>query len=121
VAAVLHQKARIQGRETAVIIGGGNIDVTLLSRIIERGLVKEGRLVRVRIPLADHPGALQRLTTILAAQRANIVQVVHDRAWFGAHLGEGIVDLTLETRGREHVGELLAQLTQAGYRHERVS
>ncbi|HEY6344139.1 MAG TPA: threonine ammonia-lyase [Bryobacteraceae bacterium] len=121
VAAMLHQKTRLQGRKTAVVIGGGNIDVTLLSRIIERGLVKEGRLVRVRIPLADHPGALQRLTAILAAQRANIVQVVHDRAWFGAHLGEGIVDLTVETRGREHVGELLAKLAQAGYRHERVS
>jgi threonine dehydratase len=121
VAAMLHQKTRLQGRKTAVVIGGGNIDVTLLSRIIERGLVKEGRLVRVRIPLADHPGALERLTAILAAQRANIVQVVHDRAWFGAHLGEGVVDLTLETRGREHVGELLAKLAQAGYRHERVS
>jgi threonine dehydratase len=121
VAAMLHQKTPLEGRKTAVVVGGGNIDVTLLSRIIERGLVKEGRLVRLRIPLADHPGALQRLTTVLAAQRANIVQVVHDRAWFGAHLGEGVVDLTLETRGREHVGELLAQLAQAGYRHERVS
>lgn len=119
-AALLNRKARLQGRKVAVIVGGGNIDVTLLSNIIERGLVKEGRLVRMRIPLPDHPGSLQRLTTILAAERANIVQVIHDRAYFGAHLGEGIVDVTLETRGPEHVGELLSKLAEAGYRYDRV-
>jgi len=120
VAALLHKKTGLQGKNVAAIIGGGNIDVTLLSRIIERGLVKDGRLVRLRIPLPDHPGALQRLTTILAAERANIVQVVHDRAYFGVHLGEGIVDVTVETRGREHAGELLRKLGEAGYSYERV-
>jgi threonine dehydratase len=120
VAALLNRKAKLEGKKTAAIVGGGNIDVTLLSRIIERGLVKEGRLVRMRIPLLDHPGALQELTSILAAERANIVQVVHDRAYFGAHLGEGVVDITLETRGRDHVGELLGKLAEAGYRYERV-
>ena len=120
VAALLNHKTHLSGKRVAVIAGGGNIDVTLLARIIERGLVKEGRLVRMRIPLPDHPGALHRLTTILAAERANIVQVLHDRAYFGAHLGEGIVDITLETRGPEHVGELLTRLSDAGYRYERV-
>ena len=120
VAALLQRKASLQGKRTAALIGGGNIDVTLLSRIIERGLVKDGRLVRVRIPLPDHPGALQRLTTVIASAHSNIVQVVHDRAYFGAHLGEGIVDITLETRGPEHVEELTAKLAQAGYRIERV-
>jgi threonine dehydratase len=119
VAAMLHRKTRPDGK-TAVVIGGGNIDVTLLSRIIERGLVKDGRLVRMRIPLPDHPGALQHLTAILAAQHANIIQVIHDRAYFGAHLGEGIVDITVETRGPEHVGELLQRLREAGYALERV-
>jgi threonine dehydratase len=102
------------------VIGGGNIDVTLLSRIIERGLVKDGRLVRVRIALPDHPGALQKLTTVIASAHANIVQVVHDRAYFGAHLGEGIVDITMETRGPGHVEELLGSLREAGYRLEQV-
>jgi threonine dehydratase len=120
VAALLHKKTGLQGKNVAAIIGGGNIDVTLLSRIIEHGLVKDGRLVRLRIPLPDHPGALQRLTTILAAERANIVQVVHDRAYFGVHLGEGIVDVTVETRGREHAGELLRKLGEAGYSYDRV-
>jgi threonine dehydratase len=120
VAALVNHKTHLGGKQLAVIVGGGNIDVTLLARIIERGLVKEGRLVRMRIPLLDHPGALQRLTTSLAAERANIVQVVHDRAYFGAHLGEGMVDITLETRGPGHVGELLSRLSDAGYRYERV-
>ena len=120
VAALLQRKTSLQQKRTAVVIGGGNIDVSLLSRIIERGLVKDGRLVRVRIPLPDHPGALQQLTAVIASAHANIVQVVHDRAYFGAHLGEGIVDITMETRGPEHVEELTAKLAQAGYRLERV-
>jgi threonine dehydratase len=120
VAAILHRKSSLEGKKTAAVIGGGNIDVSLLSRIIERGLVKDGRLVRVRIPLPDHPGALQQLTTVIASARANIVQVVHDRAYFGAHLGEGIVDITMETRGPEHVEELTAKLAAAGYRLEQV-
>jgi threonine dehydratase len=120
VAAVLQRKTSLQGRRIAVVIGGGNIDVTLLSRIIERGLVKDGRLVRVRIPVPDHPGALQHLTAVIAAEHANIVQVVHDRAYFGAHLGEGVVDITMETRGPEHVEELTSKLRQAGYPLEEV-
>lgn len=121
VAALLQRKVpELAGKNVAVVIGGGNIDVTLLSRIIERGLVKDGRLVRLRVPLPDHPGALNRFTSILAAEHANIVQVIHDRAYFGVHLGEGIVDITLETRGPEHVDELLGKLAAAGYRYERV-
>jgi threonine dehydratase len=120
VAALLRRKTSLEKKNVAVIIGGGNIDVTLLSRIIERALVKDGRLVRCRIPVPDHPGALQQLTTLLAAQHANIVQVIHDRAYFGAHLGEGVVDITVETRGPEHVEELLRKFAAAGYKYERV-
>jgi len=120
VAALLRRKTGLEGKNVAVVIGGGNIDVTLLSRIIERALVKDGRLVRMRIPVPDHPGALQQLTTLLAIERANIVQVIHDRAYFGAHLGEGVVDITVETRGPEHVEELLGKLAAAGYKYERV-
>ncbi|HEY1760762.1 MAG TPA: threonine ammonia-lyase [Bryobacteraceae bacterium] len=120
VAAVLQRKTSLQGKKIAVVIGGGNIDVTLLSRIIERGLVKDGRLVRVRIPVPDHPGALQHLTAVIATEHANIVQVVHDRAYFGAHLGEGVVDITMETRGPEHVEELTRKLRAAGYPLEQV-
>ena len=96
---------------TAVIVGGGNIDVTLLSRIIERGLVQDGRLIRLRIHLLDRPGALADLTQIIAAHRANIVDTLHNRAYYGVNLGDTVIDITMETRGREQVEELLAALT----------
>src|SRR5580700_3259115 len=73
IAAVLNRKLPLQSKRVAVLVCGGNIDVTLLSRIIERGLVKDGRLVRLRVHLPDYPGALHRLTSILAQHRANIV------------------------------------------------
>ena len=119
-AAMLHHKTGLSGKKVAVVLSGGNMDVTTLSRIIERGLVKDGRMVRLRITLTDHPGGLQGLTSVIAQQRANIVQVTHDRAYFGVHLGETSVDITLETRGPEHVVELLEKVKAAGYHYERV-
>ena len=119
-AAMLNRKTGLSGKKVAVVLSGGNLDVTTLSRIIERGLVKDGRLIRLRITLSDHPGGLQGLTSVIAGERANIVQVTHDRAYFGVHLGETSVDITLETRGPEHVAELLEMLMAAGYHYERV-
>ncbi|MBM3810601.1 MAG: threonine ammonia-lyase [Acidimicrobiia bacterium] len=119
-AALLHQKTQMQGRRVAVLVCGGNIDVTLLSRIIERGLVKDGRLVRLRIHLPDYPGALQKLTVVIAAQHANIVETRHDRAYYGVNLGDTVIDITMETRGPEHVEALKAALSTAGYAYERV-
>ena len=119
-AAMLARKTSLRGKKVVVLICGGNIDVTLLSRIIERGLVKDGRLVRLRVPLPDHPGGLQRLTAIVAQQRANVVQVTHDRAYFGVNLGDTIIDITMETRGPDHIEELMGELRKAGYEFERV-
>jgi threonine dehydratase len=104
-----------------VLVCGGNIDVTLLARIIERGLVKDGRLVRLRIHLPDHAGALNRLTGIFSEHRANIVQTRYDRAYHGVMLGETAIELTLETRGPQHVDELITSLSEAGYTFERVT
>ena len=120
VAALLHGKTTLRGKNVAVVISGGNIDVTLLAHIIERGLVKDGRLVRLRITLPDHPGGLERLTGVIARERANIVQVVHDRAYFGVHLGEAKIDVTMETRGADHAEEMMRRLREAGYAFERV-
>jgi threonine dehydratase len=120
-AAVLQHRTSLPAfTRTAVIVGGGNIDVTLLSRIIERGLVQDGRLIRLRIHLLDRPGALADLTQIIAAHRANIVDTLHNRAYYGVNLGDTVIDITMETRGREQVEELLAALTAAGYKHSRV-
>jgi threonine dehydratase len=119
-AALLQKKTSLQGEHTAVLVGGGNIDVTLLSRIIERGLVQDGRLIRLRIHLLDKPGALAELTRLIASYRANIVDTLHNRAYYGVNLGDTVIDITMETRGREQVEELLAALTAEGYKHSRV-
>ncbi|HTS38274.1 MAG TPA: threonine ammonia-lyase [Candidatus Solibacter sp.] len=120
IAAVLNRKLPLQGKRVAVLVCGGNIDVTLLARIIERGLVKDGRLVRLRVHLPDYPGALHRLTGILADHRANIVETAYDRAYHGVNLGDTAIDITMETRGPGHIAELLAALVSAGYTHERI-
>jgi threonine dehydratase len=108
------------GKKIVVIVSGGNIDVTLLARIIERGLVKDGRLVRLRVHLPDYPGALHRLTGILAQHRANIVETSYDRAYHNVNLGDTAIDVTMETRGPDHIAELISALVGNGYNHERI-
>ncbi len=120
IAATVNHKIEMSGKKIAVLVCGGNIDVTLLSRIIERGLVKDGRLVRLRVHLPDYPGALHRLTGILADHRANIVETSYDRTYYGVNLGETAIDITMETRGPEQIAELLSALSAAGYLHERI-
>ena len=120
IAAVLNRKLPLEGKRVAVLVCGGNIDVTLLARIIERGLVKDGRLVRLRVHLPDYPGALYRLTGILADHRANIVETAYDRAYHGVTLGDTAIDITMETRGPDHIADLLTALVSAGYTHERI-
>jgi len=120
IAAMLNRKLSLEGKRVAVLVSGGNIDVTLLARIIERGLVKDGRLVRLRVHLPDYPGALHRLTGILAEHRANIVETAYDRAYHGVNLGDTAIDITMETRGPDHITELLSALGNAGYAHERI-
>src|SRR6204780_1927116 len=120
IAAVLNSKLPLQGKRVAVLVCGGNIDVTLLARIIERGLVKDGRLVRLRVHLPDYPGALHRLTSILAEHRANIVETDYDRAYHGVGLGETAIEITMETRGPDHIAEIISALGAAGYAQERV-
>jgi threonine dehydratase len=119
-AALLQHKTLLNGHKTAVLVCGGNIDVSLLSRIIERGLVKDGRRTRLRIHLTDRPGALHGLTRIIADARANIVQTSHDRAHYGVNLGDTVIDVTLETRGNAHIAEISQLLTDSGYRHQRI-
>jgi threonine dehydratase len=119
-AAMLRHKTTLRDKKVAVIVSGGNIDVLMISHIIERGMVKDGRLVRVRVELPDHPGGLEKLAGLIAGLRANIVQATHDRAYYGVALGNTIIDLTIETRGPEHVEQILQRLTEAKYSFERV-
>ena len=120
IAALVNRKTSLSGKKIAVLVCGGNIDVSLLSRIMERGLVKDGRLVRLRVHLPDYPGALHRLTGILAQHRANIVETSYDRAYYGVNLGDTAIDITMETRGPDHIAEILSALSASGYAHERI-
>jgi threonine dehydratase len=119
-AALLQAKTNLHHRRTAVLVCGGNIDVTLLAKIIERGLVKDGRQIRIRVYLLDRPGALLHLTQILANERANIVETIHNRAYYGVSLAETVIDVTLETRGSSHITAINHALTEAGFRFERI-
>jgi len=116
-----HKNTLAPGARTGVLVCGGNIDVSLLARIIERGLLKDGRRTRLRIHLSDRPGALHQLTRIIADARANIVQTAYDRAHYGVNLGDTVIDITMETRGATHIETIRALLTEAGYRHERIA
>jgi threonine dehydratase len=119
-AALLQGKSSLRHQRTAVLVCGGNIDVSLLAKIIERGLVKDGRQMRIRVYLLDRPGALLHLTQILANERANIVETVHNRAYYGVSLAETVIDVTLETRGATHITSISHALGEAGFRFERI-
>jgi threonine dehydratase len=118
-AALLNRPLGLAGATVVLVLSGGNIDVTMISRIIERGLVKDGRLVRLAVVLRDRPGALARVAAVVGEERANIVHIEHDRAFsHWVAIGETQVELTLETSGRRHIDRLKTRLTSAGYRVE---
>jgi len=114
-AALVNQRVRLPGQTVALVLSGGNIDVNLVSRIIDRGLVKDGRLARFSVLLRDRPGALARLTQLVAEARANVLDIHHDRAFSRARVGESEVELTLETSGWEQIEGIKRLLTEAGY------
>jgi threonine dehydratase len=115
VAALMQRKVRgLDGKRVVTIVSGGNIDVNLVARVIERGLVKDGRLVRISVALQDKPGQLAKVSAIVANARANVIEVHHTRA-FAFRFGDTTLQLTLETRGPEHVDEILRALRERGY------
>jgi threonine dehydratase len=120
-AALANRRVALADRTVALVLSGGNIDVNLIARVIERGLVKDGRLVRLRVRLRDRPGTLARLATLVAAARANVLRIEHDRAFSRAPVGDTEVELTLETSGTAQIEALKRQLTEAGYIVEEVA
>lgn len=117
-AGLLSGRLPLAGKHVAVVVSGGNIDVNLLSRIIERGLVKSGRSMRVRVVMPDLPGTLARLLATIASEGANVIAVQHDRVAARTEVGGVAVDIVLETRGFEHVASVEAALRTAGWELE---
>lgn len=95
-------KKEINGKKVVLVICGGNIDVNVLSRIVDSGLVRSGRRLRLQAYISDRPGSLSKLTQVIAGEGANVLQVIHDRNEPGTRLDETSVALTLETRGLDH-------------------
>jgi threonine dehydratase len=105
----------LRGKHVVMLLSGGNIDVSLMSRIIERGLVQDGRRAYMRVRVKDRPGALAALTAMLAETGANILKLDHNRSTAGLWVTEAEIDLGLETRGRAHVEQITTRLRAAGY------
>jgi threonine dehydratase len=119
-AALVRHAERFRGRTVGVVLSGGNIDPLVLSDIIERGLVRSGRLARLRVEMRDLPGALAKVTACLAEANANIEEVHHQRAFTDLPVLSAEVEFVLQTRGPEHVREILAALAGAGFKGEVV-
>jgi len=114
-AALIQRKIICPGQKVAVILTGGNIDSNIMSVIIERGLVKEGRRLQVSCLLPDTPGSLQKLLAEVARYNSNVISINHDRINPGVPLKKARVEMVLETRDREHIGEIKKALEQKGY------
>jgi threonine dehydratase len=115
VAAVLAAPERFRDRRVGIVITGGNMDSRLLASILMRGLVREGRLVRLRCELPDVPGALSRLSAVIGKHAGNIVEVHHQRLFHDTSVKRAELDVVIETQNRRHVEALIAALVAAGF------
>jgi threonine dehydratase len=115
VAAVLAAPERFLDRRVGIVITGGNMDSRLLASILMRGLVREGRLVRLRCELPDVPGALSRLSGVVGKHAGNIVEVHHQRLFHDTSVKRAELDVVVETQNRRHVEVLIAALVAAGF------
>ncbi len=116
VAAALFDKFPIKDKKVCCLVSGGNIDVTILSRVIDRGLQKTGRLAEFTIALTDKPGELQNVSNIISKLGANVVAVSHDRADLNTDINSCYLRLSLETRNHEHIQKIKDELAKHGYK-----
>jgi threonine dehydratase len=114
-AALLKYPARFAGKKVGLVLGGGNIDPLLLASIIERGMVRAGRLARIKVSARDIPGSLAKITATVADAGANINEVHHQRAFTMLSAQNVEIELVIQTRGRDHIAQVLATLNAAGF------
>ncbi len=119
-AALLRHGARFKGRHVGLILCGGNIEPLVLAEIIERGMVKSGRLARLRLDVRDVPGALANVATLLGQLGANIDEVQHQRAFSSLSVERAQIEVVVQTRGAAHIEAILTAMREQGYTAERV-
>lgn len=118
VAAAMFGKLPIKGKKTVCIVSGGNIDVTILSRIIKRGLLTSGRTCSFNIELIDKPGQLKKVSQIIADYGGNVISIHHERSNEGSAINGCFLRIELETRNYEHIREIREALREAGFKLE---
>ncbi len=116
VAAAMFQKLPTHNKKTVCLVSGGNIDVNILSRVINRGLMKEGRLSDLTIELLDKPGQLRDVSTIIAQHGANVIRVRHNQGGKGTEINECYLSVTLETKNAQHLEEIKKTFIEKGYK-----
>jgi threonine dehydratase len=114
-AALLRNRGRFAGKRTGIVLGGGNIDPLMLAGIVERGMVRSGRLARIVVEARDLPGSLARITACVAGQNANIDEVHHQRAFTSVAVQNVEIQLVLKTRSHEHVEQIVRALKAQGF------
>lgn len=115
-AALMRHRARFAGRHVGLVLCGGNIDPLMLAEIIQRGMVRSGRLARIKVELRDLPGALARITSVIADANANIEEVHHQRAFTNLPVQSAEVEFVLKTRNHAHVEEIVERLASIGFK-----
>ncbi|RZJ55445.1 MAG: pyridoxal-phosphate dependent enzyme, partial [Acidovorax sp.] len=113
-AALVRYPERFKGKRVGLVLCGGNIDPLLLAAIIERGMVRSGRLARIKVSARDVPGVLARITATVADAGANIEEVHHQRAFTMLAAQNVEIELVLQTRGKTHIDDVLGRLREAG-------
>jgi threonine dehydratase len=115
IAALLSRPDHSKGRKVGVVICGGNIDVRLLSAVLSRGMVRDGRLVRLRVDIIDQPGVLAKLAQLIGQTGANIIEVFHQRLFYNVPAKQAEIDVIVETRNADHVHEIIQSLRAGGF------
>jgi threonine dehydratase, medium form len=115
VAAAMFGKVPVEGKKTVCIVSGGNVDVTFLNRIINRGLQKSGRLCTVALEIADSPGQLEKVSQLIASHGANVTGILHERTNTSLRVSDCELRISMETRDQAHVDSIISALTGAGF------
>ena len=116
VAAAIFNKVPIKGKKVVCLVSGGNIDVTILSRVIDRGLQKAGRLAELVIELVDKPGQLLGVSDIISKTGGNVISVNHTRTDVDLDINSCVLRISIETRNQQHLDEIIKNLSDSGYK-----